>query len=614
MTDYKKTSLKSDFMKFPANAIAVGMVGPNKGKLIGACGMFNQIMIMDPDSGEVVRRYASPEYPVNGCDDVTEAANGMLYWSNMGAGTIGYVRPDDTSGEIDGVAWINGIAVSRDGKWLWYSCCIGKDELWRVALGPDGTPEPGTKHELIQSQPGWSNSMDACGDGYIYAPLNLYGQVRRINPETAEIDVIWEGLEFPSAIDVNDQNPDIIYSTEFHMGNITRIDLKRQTSRVIGKFPPCTDNVAVSDDSLHPRVFGSSFVEDYILEVSERGDPQRVVSHGGLHFESIECIGNQVFLKDMGRLLEYFPKERKFEAIAWGCFKNWIDDESNDWGPTRYNPETLTWRNSVEDQCSITFGKVGRLTPDNKSMICAGQMMEFAVNAMDILDLETREVTRTVFDLPHLEDVVQVGDDLYLIGKKLPKEVRSAEEAGGENRTYVANSKPSAEGLLTDDWEILRIDQNGKRESLIQSAGLCAFAQRDGNVYVTENLKGELWQVAKDDKWLDKPVVIATGLKNPEGIYVGNDGNLLVLEANEDEQKGNNGRLSSLDVKSGKSTLLQEGLGLSKKLRPDVFEVLYPHSTVAQTEDGTIYMYEPGYMIFSMLELMPDRSLKALSR
>jgi len=70
---FKKTTLKSNFMKFPANAIAVGMVGSNKGKLIGACGMFNMIKIMDPDTGEVIRTYQQPDYPIFDSDDVTEA-------------------------------------------------------------------------------------------------------------------------------------------------------------------------------------------------------------------------------------------------------------------------------------------------------------------------------------------------------------------------------------------------------------------------------------------------------------------------------------------------------------------------------------------------------------
>ena len=315
LTVYKKTALKSNFMKFPANAIAVGNVGPNKGKLIGACGMFSKIMIMDPDTGEILRTYAQPDYPVHVSDDVSEAPDGTIYWSNLDVGTIGWCKPDNTSGEIEGTGFVNSICVSRDMKWLWYGACIGKDQLWRVKLGPDGVPAEGAEHELMETGGGWSNSMDACNDGYIYSPVNMYGEVRRIHPDSGEIEKIWKGLEFPSAIDVSDTTG-VVYSTEFHLGNIVRIDLKRGASRVLGKFPPMTDNLAVSDDSDNPRIFGSSFVADQIMEISERGDNPRIVSKGGIHFSAISCIGNRVLIKDMGRLQDYFPREREFKAVC----------------------------------------------------------------------------------------------------------------------------------------------------------------------------------------------------------------------------------------------------------------------------------------------------------
>jgi len=90
-------------------------------------------------------------------------------------------------------------------------------------------------------------------------------------------------------------------------------------------------------------------------------------------------------------------------------------------------------------------------------------------------------------------------------------------------------------------------------------------------------------------------------LKSPEGIAVGIDGNLLVMEANEEDP--HNGRLSSVDPKSGKSTVIHGPLGISHKLNPEMFMVLATaKGVVGQTDDGTIYMYDPGYMNFSVLE------------
>ena len=600
LVQFKKTVIKSNFMKFPANAISVGKFGPHKGKIIAACGMFNKIQVMDPDSGVVVRDYTLPDYPVKGCDDVTEGPDGALYWTNAGFGTIGYLMPDGRTGEIEGIGWVNSIAVTDDKKWLYYGACIGRDELYRVELGEDGLPKDGVKGELVQAQPGWSNSMDPSSDGFIYAPTNMYGQIRRINPETKDIEVIWEGLQFPSACEINDKTG-IIYATEFHLGNITRIDVKNNYSRVLAKFQPFTDNVCVTDDSIHPRIFGSSFVSDVIMELSETGDDPRIISEGGLLFESIECIGDRIYLKDMGRILEYNPKSKKFESFAWGNFWHYADGKSHDWGPQRYDPEKINWTKSVADFCNIAFGKIGRATPDGKKMIAAGEMAEMMPNRLSIIDLETREVSRDIYDLPHLEDVVQVGDDLYLIAQNIPERLRGPEKLGPHS-TFLANPEPSMEGMDGDEWQILRIDKNDNRSSIFKSDGLTAFAQKDGNVYATENKKGIIYQMAKDDKWLDSPVEIASGLKGPEGLCVGNDGKLLVLESNEEDNGGHNGRLVAVDVNNGNSEVLFEGLGISKKINPEMFLTLLPHATIGQTDDGTIYLFENGYMFFTMLE------------
>jgi|GEM_PF-1011373 len=608
---YKRTVIKDNFMKFPANAIAIGMHGALEGKIIGALGMRNSVEIMDPDSGQVIRSYSLPDYPVKGVDDVSEGPDGTLYWSNAAFGTIGYVKPDGTTGEFEGIGWVNSIAASRDGNWLYFGACIGKDELWRVELGQDGLPKPGGVREMVQAQPGWSNSMDASADGYIYAPTNLYGTVRRIHPASGKVEQVWEGLGFPSAIDVNDATG-ILYSTEFHLGNITRIDLEKGYSRVLAKLPPATDNVAASDDSIHPRIFGSSFVADHIVEVYENGDDARIISEGGLHFMGIEILGDRVFIRDMGRIMEYHPKAKRFENIAWGQFGDYIDGKSHDWGPQRYDPKKLSWQTAMQDVVTIPFGKVMRLTPDGKSLIAAGNMAELVPNSLTIIDVETREKQRQILDLPHLEDAVMVGDDLYVIAQKVPESMSQPRP----NETYLANAGPSMEGLKGESWEILRIGKDGQRTSVFQaefvpvapdalaygSNTITAFAQRGGDVYMTDVHKGVVYQVAKGDTWLDQPAVIARGLKGPEGISFSNDGTLLVLENNEADQDGHNGRLVKVNASTGAVEVLYTGLGISKKLNPANFQVLVPHAPIGQTPDGSIYLYEPGYTSFTVLE------------
>jgi sugar lactone lactonase YvrE len=117
---YKKTTLKSDYVKYPANAVAVGRVGANKGKLLLACGMLNRITVMDPDTGAVIREYGE-EYGTTGItDDVSEGPDGTLYFTQFLPGKVGWIKPDGTHGDILTQAWTNSVAVSRDGKWLYY--------------------------------------------------------------------------------------------------------------------------------------------------------------------------------------------------------------------------------------------------------------------------------------------------------------------------------------------------------------------------------------------------------------------------------------------------------------------------------------------------------------
>jgi hypothetical protein len=137
------------------------------------------------------------------------------------------------------------------------------------------------------------------------------------------------------------------------------------------------------------------------MEISESGDDPRIVSAGGLHFESIQCLGNRVFIKDMGRVMEYHPKEKTYESFAWGNFWGWANGRSHDWGPKRYDPERITWTKSVEDMCNVTWAR-SELTPDGKRMIVAGDMAELCPNRLNIIDIETRKVDRDIMDLPTL--------------------------------------------------------------------------------------------------------------------------------------------------------------------------------------------------------------------
>jgi hypothetical protein len=105
-------------------------------------------------------------------------------------------------------------------------------------------------------------------------------------------------------------------------------------------------------------------------------------------------------------------------------------------------------------------------------------------------------------------------------------------------------------------------------------------------------------QVVKDGKWLDSPVEIASGLIGPQGMTIGKDGNLIVMEKNSDPY---NGRMLSIDLQSGEITVLASALMVDPSINSREWNVLFPISVVAQSSDGAIYFTEPGSSSFSVL-------------
>lgn len=600
--EYNKTTLRSDYMLYPANAVMVGRVGENKGKLILACAAIDKIIILDPDTGKLIKEYGEG-FPTDGAlDDVCEGPDGTLYCTHLGSDQIGYIRPDGTHGNIQVKPWNNSIAVTRDGKWLYYGLCIGDDQLWRVQL-ENGLPKEGAQHELVQQSPGWSNSMFAGEDGFIYSPLNVYGEIRKINAETKEITTLANNVEFPSSVEINDNDPSILYVSEFHLGYISRIDTKikdpLRSKRVLALGRPGTDNVAIKSGA-HPRIFGSSFIDGMIFECYENGDPIRVIAKGGMLPHQIHIRkgpnGDRYFIKDFGRLQEWFPAENRYETIASGNFWSYVQDKAWERGLKRYDPERINWTASMEDQLTIPFGKVCQPTPDGHFLM-AGSLFEGFGNRIAIYDVDSRKTLRVVKDLDYVQDAIMVGKDIYMMeGKPSPIAWKGwASSEKGASKGYHMMKDMNTEWRIAA--HITRITPDDKRETVFEGKRFMGFARTDEVAFASDWGANIIYQVVKNGKWMAKPEVFLSGLKGPRGMAFANDGNLLVSEDNE----GLNGRLLKVDLKTKEITVLADSLALNPDMNKRDWKLIFPHAAVAQASDGTIYFTEPGVASFSVL-------------
>ena len=590
---YRKTTLKSDYFE-PCNGMIVGKVGANKGKLILALGIIRRVRIMDPDTGKVLQEYGPEQGVLNYPDDIAEGPDGTLYISALFASEdICYIRPDGTHGTIKAKFWNNSIAISPDNKWLYSGCLGGNDQLIRWKLESNGLPAPGAEPEVVAEGIGWSNSMDSCDDGFIYSVSNLFGTLRRINPDTAEITEIYHNLEFPSSVEKN-ETTGIFYTSEFYLGYISRIDPKIQdplkAKRVIAKVPSFLDNVAVMDGPT-PRIFGASFVEGLIFECYENGDPIRIIRHTPMIPESIQIQkgphGDRYFLRDWGRLQEWFPAENRLETLAWGNIQSYWQDKTFKTIPyatppivrspaTFVDPKRITATDSVGDIATVDNGLIAQLTSDGHMLVGGGFGGDQGCR-LYVFDLKTRKSVRVLRELDDwFQDAIMVGPDIYIM-------------AGTVYEWFNPGGTP----------KIIRVTPDNKTETVFTGKAFAAFARNDDMAFASDRDAGIIYQVVKDGQWLAKPTEVASGLKSPTGMAIANDGNLLVMEDNE----GRNGRMLKVDLKTKEIVVLAEGLGLDRNYAGggSFFQHLRPHSVVAQSSDGAIYFVELGTLSFSVL-------------
>lgn len=139
----------------------------------------DQVIQVDLDSGEILRRFPSPTDA--GPDDVAIDDQGRVFWTGFTSGQIG--RIDPATGEHVVVADLppgaNPIAFSADGR-LFVGLAVTADGLYEI--DPTGAGEP----RLMSESLGNVNGFDVAADGMIYGP-RATGELVRIDHESGEV-------------------------------------------------------------------------------------------------------------------------------------------------------------------------------------------------------------------------------------------------------------------------------------------------------------------------------------------------------------------------------------------------------------------------------------------
>jgi len=240
------------------------------GRLFVASVIGSEIVVLDPDTGQVLERLADG---VDGPDDVAFNAAGDYYWTSI---LTGEVAGMSVAGERITAAvlspGVNPITFSDDGR-LFVSQCFFGDQLFEV--DPAGLKPA----RLISDElgPGCGlNGMDWGPDGRLYGPRWFKQQVVSFDVDEGDMRIEATGFQVPAAIKFDSNG--VLHVLDTMAGSVVRVEGQRQT--VVADLAPGLDNLAFDADD---RLFVSSFADGSVWRVEPEGQDVALAPAGMAH-------------------------------------------------------------------------------------------------------------------------------------------------------------------------------------------------------------------------------------------------------------------------------------------------------------------------------------------
>lgn len=428
-----------------------------------------------------------------------------------------------TIGQFHGVEGPDDVAFGPDGSLYWTSFSTG--EIGRIS------PEGERTGQYIA--PG-VNSITFSDDGRLFVSLVFMADaLYEIDPDFAGPPrLIAENLGFLNGMDWGADG--YIYGPIWRKGEVARIDAANgEVTTVAAGFSIPAAVKFAPDGSLYvidkvkgrvSRVDIGTGETDLIAEMMPgldnlacNSEGRVYVSHGqdGIVYEVLPdgrtktcCQGGMIAPGGVA-VLSGPGGESVFVADFWTLRE--FDGDTGE--------ETGTHRHRIGVPGSITSPFT--VSADGENLIVTSWLPRSAVQ---IVNPENAEVIEEYLDFPEPINAIRFGGDIVVAERETGSLILIDREYPEKRKTLVAD--------------------------LAAPAGLAAV---EDNLWVTDAVLGALLQVVEDGRVLSPPRLIARDLANPEGLAVAADGNLLVAESDA-------GRLSSIDVETGKSTTVIDGI------------------------------------------------------
>ena len=273
-----------------------GMIFDSNDKLYIASVLGREIVVLDPEKGEVLKRIGVDQ-GVEGPDDLIFGPDGSLYWTSITTGEVGRISPDGVKTSQMVKLGVNPITFSDDGR-LFVALCFYGDALYE--LDPYLINPP----RLIAENLGFLNGFDFGSDGFLYGPIWTKGQVVKVDVESGSVTPVIDGLGTPAATKFDSQMR--LHVVDYQNGNVLRIDTNTGIKQVIATGKPYLDNLAFSS---RDKLFVSNAVDGSVHEIIANGKTRTVIRGGmvlpgGVAVMARPDGGESVFVADFWSIRE----------------------------------------------------------------------------------------------------------------------------------------------------------------------------------------------------------------------------------------------------------------------------------------------------------------------
>ena len=501
-------------------------IGPD-GNLYIASVNTPEIAVMNKNNGKILKRYGA-EKGVFGPDDLVISPDGQyIYWTDLITGYVGRMTLDGVRDRYQFVApGVNPITFSPDGR-LFVALDFLGDGLYELDPDLRLDPRPIILSSAANPFPlGFFNAFDFGDDGRLYGPLFAGNLV--ISVDVGDCDPF---AEIPVPCDPPSYNPfvdgiarveaglppdelknpasakfdsDGVLTVLDQTGKIFKVDIDLPPGGNMTLFttlPPGLDNMVFDEDG---SLYVTSADDGFVVEVLPSGQP-RYISPGGMTLPTGLAVlpgsSNQDALFQADLFRLREFNGRNGQQI--NEFKGYLVPEG---------PESLITPMNI--------------SADGDKLVVSSWFSQ----GVQVFDPKTGKVDpNEIYSFPTPIDAVRVNGE-----------------------------------IVVSDYDLGGVVK-AKDKSMIAPLNVASGLATDGKIlWAADWATGEIWRIDFDGG-TPKISPAASGLENPEGLALDNEGRLLVIENSAAQDVNGVARLSRIDLPAGSNepVILIEGLELS---------------------------------------------------